>query len=161
MGRRNLRNPKPFKAKPQGYVFGRPTLYKPEYCDAVVSLMSEGYDLSAFAGSIRVSRDAVYDWVRAHVDFRHAVEIGKAARLLALQRKLLNTQIGVGVTASIFALKNADPENWQDRYNTTTDVNVRIEKLTDEQLYAMLGQHAEPLTIEHDQVPKLQHADER
>jgi hypothetical protein len=159
MGRRNLRNPKPFRAKPQGYGTGRPTLYKPEYCEAVISFMGDGYDLSAFAGSIRVSRDTVYEWQHAHRDFSDAVKIGVAARLFALQRKLLTTQIGVGVTAAIFGLKNADPENWQDRYNTTTDINVRVEKLTDEQIYAMLA--AQGVTIEHDTALQLTHANER
>jgi hypothetical protein len=148
MSRRNLCNPKPFRAKPQGYVFGRPTLYKPEYCDLVISVMGDGYDLSAFAGTISVSRNAVYEWMKAHADFRDAVEIGKARRLFALQHKLLNTQIGVGVTAAIFALKNADPENWQDRYNTTTEVNVRIETVSDEQLLAIASQRVQPLAIE-------------
>jgi hypothetical protein len=156
-------SPRPFRAKwrPPDYVTGRPTLYRPEYCEAVISVMGEGYDLTAFAGSIGVSREAVYDWIDAHAEFRHAVNIAKSARLFALQRKLLNTQIGVGVTAAIFALKNADPENWQDRYNTTTDVNVRIEKLSDEQLDAIIAQHVRSGSIEHDVTPQLTHADER
>lgn len=160
MSRRNLANPRPFRAKwrPDDYVTGRPTLYRPEYCEAVIEFMGQGYDLSAFAGSIRVSRESAYRWISEHAEFRHAVEIGKAARLHFLQHKLLSTQIGVGVTASIFALKNADPENWQDRYNTTTDVNVRIEHVSDEQLLAMLGQSR---TIEHDPTPQLPHANER
>ena len=154
-------DPKPFRAKPkpQGYVTGRPTLYKPEYCEAVIDFMSDGYDLTAFAGSINVCRETLYEWQNAHAEFFHAVKIAKCKRSLALQRKLLNTKIGVGVTAAIFGLKNAEPEDWQDRYNTVTDVNIRVEKLTDEQIYAMLA--AQGVTIEHDTALRLTHADER
>ena len=156
-------DPKPFRAKPkpQGYVFGRPTLYKPEYCEAVIAFMADGYDLTAFAGSIDVCRETLYVWMEAHKDFFDAVKIARCKRSFALQRKLLNTKIGVGVTAAIFGLKNAEPEEWQDRYNTVTDVNVRIEKLSDEQLDAIIAQHVRSGSIEHDVTPQLTHANER
>lgn len=135
-------NPRPFQAKPkpEGYTAGRPSDYRPEYCQAVIDLMGEGYDLTAFAGSIRVCRTTVYEWQLAHAEFANAVKIAKAARLFALQTKLLTTKMGVGVTAAIFALKNAAPEDWQDRFNTQTDINVRIEKLTDAQLTEIAAQ---------------------
>jgi hypothetical protein len=153
-------SPRPFKAKPKpaGYVFGRPTLYRPEYCEAVISFMSEGYDLTAFAGSISVSRDAVYDWMVRYPDFHHAVQVATAKRLHALQRKLLTTKVGVGVTAAIFALKNAAPDDWQDRYNSTTQVNVNIRSMPDAQLEQIA---ARGLTIEHDASEIPQQSNER
>jgi hypothetical protein len=122
------------QSKPEGYVFGRPTLYRPEYCQQVIEVMSEGLDLAGFAGTISVSIDAVYDWMARWPDFYQAVKVARTKRLLFLQRKLLNTKQGVGVTAAIFALKNADPETWQDRYNVQTQTTVRIEHVSDEQL---------------------------
>lgn len=145
-------SPRPFKAKyrPPDYVTGRPTDYRPEYCDEVIRVMSDGYDLTGFAGYVGVSRDTVYNWQNLYPAFSDAVQKGKAARLFFLQRKLMNTAVGVGVTAAIFALKNAAPDDWQDRYNTTTDVNVRIESLTDAQLEAIAARAKPTLTIEHD-----------
>jgi len=142
-------SPRPFRAKPKpyGYIFGRPTLYDPAYCISVIEIMGEGYSLTAFAGEIRVSKDAVYEWIDRHADFRHAVQIARAARLRALERKLLTTKIGVGVTAAIFALKNADPDEWRDMYQTETTVNVNVRQLSDEQLLAIAA--SSPLTIEH------------
>ena len=61
--------------------------------------------------------------------------MGRAARVAALEAKLLSTSQGVGVTAAIFALKNADPDEWQDRYYTDTRVNVSIEQMSDEELF--------------------------
>jgi hypothetical protein len=123
--------------------------------------MSEGYDLTAFAGSINVSRDAVYDWMVRWPDFHHAVQIATAKRLHALQRKLLTTKVGVGVTAAIFALKNAAPDDWQDRYNSTTNVNVRIESVSDDELMRIAARGAKPLTIEHDEGEISQQSNER
>lgn len=154
-------SPKPFRRTrpfPPGYTTGRPTLYEPEYCQRVVEVMGQGYDLTAFAGTIGVSRDAVYDWAERHVEFRHAVQVGRARRLFALQQKLLTTQIGVGVTASIFALKNAAPDEWQDRYNTETTITHRIEQVSDAQLLEIV---ARSKTIEHDPVPQLPDINQR
>jgi hypothetical protein len=141
--------PKPFKAKPkpEGYTFGRPTLYRPEYCQSVIDLMGKGYDLTAFAGYIGVDRNAIYEWMVRHNDFGDAVRIARNKRSFALQEKLLTTKQGVGVTAAIFALKNAEPEDWQDRYNTQTEVTLRIEKLSDAQLQEIAARGMK--TIEH------------
>jgi hypothetical protein len=154
-------SPRPFKRKrplPDGYEFGRPTLYRPEYCDLAIEVMGQGYDVTAVAGSIGVAQKTVYRWIEEYPDFCHAIEIGKARRLLALQNKLLTTAMGVGVTAAIFALKNAAPDDWQDRYNTETKITHRIEQVSDSELLAIINQHR---TIEHDPQPMLQHSDER
>jgi hypothetical protein len=143
---------------PDGYEFGRPTLYRPEYCDLAIEVMGQGYDVTAVAGSIGVARETVYRWMTEHADFNDAIQVGKSRRLLALQNKLLTTAMGVGVTAAIFALKNAAPDDWQDRYNTETKVTHRIEQVPDSELLAIINQHR---TIEHDAAPMLQHSDER
>ncbi len=133
-------NPRPFrsKPKPEGYVTGRPTLYKREYCQAVIDCMAKGYDLTAFAGTVDVARETVYDWIGRFPEFRHAVNVARAKRVLALQTKLLTTKAGVGVTAAIFALKNAAPDEWQDRYYTETKVHVSIDQMPDADLWAII-----------------------
>jgi hypothetical protein len=73
--------------------------------------------------------------------------MGRAARVTALEHKLLSTSQGVGVTAAIFALKNADPDEWQDRYSSEIKVNVAIQQMTDDQLMAIVAS-AKPPTIE-------------
>jgi len=149
-GRRARVCPKPFRAKhrPEGYTTGRPTLYRPEYCQAVIDFMAQGYDLTAFAGSIDVSRETVYDWAGRFAEFRHALSVAKAKRLLALQTKLLTTNTGVGVTAAIFALKNADPDSWQDRHYNETRLSVSIERASDDELYAIIADARIPALIE-------------
>jgi len=75
-----IKKPEP-KPKPEGYVFGRPTLYRPEFCEMLIEHCREGGSIEAFAGTIMVSIDALYDWFDKHEDFRHAKKIGYSLSL--------------------------------------------------------------------------------
>ena len=116
---------------------GRPSEYKAEYCELVIDYMARGFSLTAFAGHIRMSRDAVYDWMGRHSEFSNAVARGRAARVTALEGKLLTARYGAQASTAIFALRNAEPNEWRDMKHTTTDVNVRVETLSDAQLFAV------------------------
>src|SRR5258705_5411922 len=74
--------------------------------------------------------------------------MGRAAGVAPLEAKLPATSQGVGVTAAIFALKNADPDEWQDRYHTETNVNVSIHQMSDAELLAIASQADPPALIE-------------
>ena len=88
--RRADRYSKPFrsKPKPEGYVFGRPTLYRPEYCQRAIEFMGQGYSVTALAGHLGMSKDAIYDWINLYPDFRHPINMGRAARVAALETKV-------------------------------------------------------------------------
>lgn len=94
---------------------GRPSKYDPAYCDAVVEFMAEGYSLTAFAGSIRVARSTVNLWEHEHPEFSEATKIGHAARTAKLEQEMMAGTLGPYVTARIFALKNAAPDEWRDK----------------------------------------------
>jgi hypothetical protein len=127
-------------ADPRGR--GRPSEYRPEYCDLVQEYMARGYSLTAFAGHIRQSRDAVYDWVRAHSEFSHAVARARSARIAALEIKLLASRKGAETSAAVFALKNACPDEWRDVRHTEHQVSVGPRALTDAQLEAIAAGHS-------------------
>jgi len=55
---------------------GRPTDYKPEYCQMLIDHMGEGYSFESFGGVISVSERVLYDWEKAHPEFLHSKEIG-------------------------------------------------------------------------------------
>ena len=116
---------------------GRPSDYKPEYCDLIIQAMGEGVSLTGFAGMIGVSRECIYNWMTRHSEFSDAASRAKAARVLWWERKLMRSRKGAETTASIFALRNADPTEWRDIKHTSTDINVRVETLTDAQLFAI------------------------
>lgn len=98
---------------------GRPTKYIEAYCDQVIEQMGTGLSLTAFAGIIGVARSTINEWMGAHPEFSEAVKIGTAKRVHYLERRLLDGEIGPRVTSHIFALKNADPEEWRDKIDHT------------------------------------------
>lgn len=96
---------------------GRPSKYKPTYCDLVIEHMSEGASLTSFAAEIGVSRDTVSEWCAKHDEFSASVKIGKskcAAWWEKIGRK--NAQSGDGnATLVIFGLKNMAPDDWREK----------------------------------------------
>lgn len=94
---------------------GRPTKYEPRFCDEVVSIMKTGLSLTAFAGEIGVARSTINEWMGSFPEFSEACKKGQAARVRYLEQTLLDGNAGPYVTARIFALKNADPDEWRDK----------------------------------------------
>lgn len=119
---------------------GRPSEYRPEYCDLVIDRMGQGFSLTAFAGMIRVAKDTVYEWIKVHREFSDAVSRARPARLAALEAKLLRSRKGAETTAAIFALRNADPDEWRDVKHQEHSHSLKVETLTDAQLYAIASQ---------------------
>jgi hypothetical protein len=136
---------------PEKHAGGRPSEYKPEYCELVIERMGEGLSLTAFAGSIKVDKQSVYRWMSEHSEFSHAVARGRSTRVLNLEQKLLRARYGAQSSAAIFALRNADPSEWRDVRNVQHDHSHTIANLTDEQLLAIASGRASDVTvIEHD-----------
>lgn len=77
--------------------------------------MGTGLSLTAFAGDIGVARSTINEWIDNHPEFSEAVKIGKAKRTAFLERGMLGADTGPAVTARIFALKNADPDEWREK----------------------------------------------
>jgi len=96
---------------------GRPTKYKPEYCQMVVDHMAEGASLTSFAADIDVSRSTITEWADNHPEFSAAVKKGKAKCAAWWERLGRNNAItGDGnATLVIFGLKNMAAEDWRDK----------------------------------------------
>lgn len=94
---------------------GRPTTYDPDLGERIVSIMEQGLSLAAAAAECDVHRQRVYDWEAAHPDFAELVALGRVKRQAFLERRLLTADAGPIVTSSIFALKNAGPDDWREK----------------------------------------------
>jgi hypothetical protein len=116
---------------------GRPSEYRPEYDEMVIEAMAQGLSLTGFAGMIRHGRETVYRWMSAHSSFRDAVSRGRAARTLHLERKLLSARYGAQCSAAIFALRNAQPDEWKDVRSVQHEHQHQLTVLTDAQLHAI------------------------
>lgn len=77
--------------------------------------MAEGLSLAAAAASLGIHRQRVYDWVEKHAAFADTIKLAQAKRQLFLERRLLSADAGPVVTSTIFALKNAGPDDWRDK----------------------------------------------
>jgi hypothetical protein len=51
---------------------GRPTKYKPEYCQQLIEHMSQGLSFETFAAVIDVNDDTLYEWAKVHPEFSDA-----------------------------------------------------------------------------------------
>jgi len=97
---------------------GRPTLYDPSYCEAVVAHMATGASLTSFAAEIDVARDTISEWGNVHPEFSVAVKRGKAkcaAWWEARGRSIAEKGGGPGAgTLVMFGLKNMGADDWSD-----------------------------------------------
>lgn len=96
---------------------GRPSLYKPAYCEELIQFLAEGYSITAFAGEIGVGRRTVFDWLEKHKEFAEAYEIAKPKAVLHWERafKEFATSGKGNAAAFIFALKNRAGDDWNDK----------------------------------------------
>lgn len=55
---------------------GRPTDYRPEYCEALVEHMASGLSYETFSATIGTCRASLYVWEKAHPEFLDAKKRG-------------------------------------------------------------------------------------
>ena len=106
---------------------GRPTSYKPEFCEQAAFLCGLGAidtDLSVF---FKVTSDTIYAWKRQHPEFSESLKAAKNNLDAKVEHSLFERAVGVQVegkqgvysvppdtTACIFWLKNRRKEQWRD-----------------------------------------------
>lgn len=116
---------------------GRPTLYRPEYCDEVERFCADGMSLTAFAGHIGVSRRTIGYWMESHPDFADACEIAKARACAWYESQLRKVAMGEGgpgaATAAMFGVKNFGDGDFSDRRQLEHVGSVSHRHLTYEQ----------------------------
>lgn len=110
---------------------GRPTDYKPPMGEEILQLMASGLSLAASAAELGVHRQRVYEWMDRHPEFADTVKLAQVKRQLFLERRLLSAEIGPVVTSTIFALKNAGPEDWREKQEVehSGKITSRVERV--------------------------------
>ncbi len=104
------------ETKPKG-PGGRPSLYRPEYCERVLEFGREGMSVVEMAAEIGVSRNALEErWPEAHEEFREAF-----ARARELSQAWWERQGRVGLTAERFnaqvysrSMAARFPKDWRE-----------------------------------------------
>lgn len=122
---------------------GRPSKYKPEYCDLVVEHMEKGLSFEAFAAVIKVNRDTIYEWEKVHPEFAEAKKNASDANLLFWEKlgidHILNISESFGegfsksksLNASVWIFNMKNRFKWRDstdvNQTTTAKIEVKID----------------------------------
>ena len=56
---------------------GRPSKYKPEYCERVIEMASEGASMAEYAAEFGIDRTTLFDWRDQHEEFSTALARAK------------------------------------------------------------------------------------
>lgn len=132
--------------KPAGYVFGSPTKYREEYCQAIVEYFSnpESWDLNVdakgsakaipksklptferFAAGIGVSTRALEGWRDKHEEFGHAYRIASGLQKSFLM-ELSAAGLGTGAVALMLQInhKMRLEKDEQDEANKPLEIRI-------------------------------------
>lgn len=89
---------------------GRPSAYKPEFCQMLITWMKKPRSYESFASVVGVDRDSLYEWEKKHKEFSDAKKKGRMACQATCEALLIaqsSGQIKGGSTSSlIFFMKN-------------------------------------------------------
>lgn len=113
---------------------GRPSLYKPAYCDEVINMMATGYSLTAAMASLGFVRQTAHDWAALHPEFAYAIALGHAKRSMKLEELGLAAASGPQVTFVMKALANCNVEDFRERKEVEHTHNVKPAELSDDDL---------------------------
>jgi len=96
---------------------GRPTKYKPEYCDLIVSMLGDGASLTEFRAEIGgISPQTVHNWKEAHPEFLEAFTRAETMGQAYWEKKL-RTELMVDnkANAALVKLYFANRFGWSDK----------------------------------------------
>lgn len=68
---------------------GRPSSYRPEFCDDIIEHMSQGNSLTSWCAMHNTWREVAYEWMRTYPDFSDAYKIAKQKFQEADEKKYL------------------------------------------------------------------------
>jgi hypothetical protein len=114
---------------PEGYVFGRPTKYRPEYARQLIEHMSKGFSFKSFGAIVTVDGKTLDDWCDKHPDFLLAKNFSKLKERLyweQMHHKITATNEG-NMTGVIWAMKNKFHDDYKERRD---DVNLNLNAVT-------------------------------
>ncbi len=114
---------------------GRPSEYKPEYCDTATRVLSDGESLAAVCAELDICRDTLYTWRENNPDFDKAVRKGlqKAQRdWESIGRSGITGQYEkFSAPAWIFTMKNRFREDYKEEKEQKSVSDSIVEKIID------------------------------
>jgi hypothetical protein len=113
---------------------GRPTKYKPEYCQMLIDHMASGLSYECFGAVIDVARSTIYEWEKIP-EFSDAKKTAFDKNRMFWEKAGLNGMFMGGkdnpfnATVWVFNMKNRF--NWRDKSDvkeeSKQDININID----------------------------------
>jgi transcriptional regulator with XRE-family HTH domain len=107
---------------------GKPTKYKPEYCQMLIDHMSQGLSYESFAAILGVARSSLYEWEKMFPAYSDSKSIGKEKLLLFFEKMGLEAMTGqipgFNAPTYIFTLKNK--VGWSDKHEVEQNNKIEI-----------------------------------
>lgn len=152
---------------------GRPTKYKPEYCEQATKLCLLGATDEDLARFFNVANSTIYEWMNEHPDFSESIKDGRLGADANVAKSLYQRAIGYShkavkifynshhghtveheyiehyppeATACFFWLKNRRSDLWRDNpAKAIEDEAQKAKNMTNEQLAEVLEKQAQEL----------------
>ncbi|MFW0778321.1 MAG: hypothetical protein ACN2B6_11465 [Rickettsiales bacterium] len=105
---------------------GRPTAYKPEYCDKAYKLCLLGATDAEMASFFGVAESTLNNWKNDHLEFLESLKAGKEDADAAIAQSLYQQALDGNTTAQIFWLKNRRSKSWRDKQEVEHSGNIDI-----------------------------------
>lgn len=101
---------------------GRPTKYKPEYCEMLIDHMKEGLSFACFGALVHASLSMIQDWEKAYPEFRVAKGIGESYGRAFWEKMGRAGALGQikGFVPQVYVFTMKNRFNWSDR----TDLKI-------------------------------------
>ena len=115
---------------PHKHAGGRPTDYKPEYCQMVVELGREGAGKAEMAAACGVVRQTLDNWIKAHPEFLDAITRAREESLAWWEKQgRLGIFMGKTFNANAYALQvfNRFPDDWKRNPEIETDGTLTVQ----------------------------------
>ena len=94
---------------------GRPTLYKPEYCDDARRMCFLGATNQQIADHFDVNLSTLEKWITTKPEFLLSLKEGREKADANVANSLYNKAMDGDTTACIFWLKNRRAAHWRDK----------------------------------------------
>lgn len=111
---------------------GRPTDYRPEYCQMLIDHMKQGNSFESFGAVADCAESTLYVWRDANPEFSEAYKRGSAySRKFWEDLGIVGTVEGKNFNATTWIFNMKNRFKWTDRQDITTDG----EKITGPTIY--------------------------
>jgi hypothetical protein len=96
---------------------GRPSKYKPEFCELVIEYGKAGKSAAWMAAELGVDKDSLYEWAKVHPEFSDAFTRARLESQRWWEDKGQSGMEAPGFNASIWSRSMAArfPEDWREK----------------------------------------------